>query len=122
MFYDSNLELDDEQSITQALGFNRYENFMERYLQELHTVLAPLEKSFTTRILGQCKDFALRMESFEKLEECLEQLRHSVVYLMKNDLTQELKLRGHKVSCEFNLEKKDNFFWKIMINLSKMKS
>ena len=42
MFYDSNLELDDEQSITQALGFNRYENFMERYLQELHTVLTPL--------------------------------------------------------------------------------
>jgi hypothetical protein len=122
MFYDSNLELDDEQSITQALGFNRYENFMERYLQELHTVLAPLEKSFTTRILEQCKDFALRMESFEKLEECLEQLRHSVVYLMKNDLTQELKLGGHKVSCEFNLEKKDHFFWKIMINLPKMKS
>jgi hypothetical protein len=26
---------------------------------------------------------------------------------MKNDLTQELKRRGHKVPCEFNLEKKD---------------
>ena len=44
MSYDSNLDLDDEKSITQALGFNGYENFMERYLQELHTVLAPLEK------------------------------------------------------------------------------
>ena len=29
----------------------------------------------------------------------------------ENDLTQELKLGGHKVSCEFNLEKKDNFFF-----------
>ena len=48
MFYDSNLELDDEKSITQELGFNGYENFMERYLQELHIVLRPLEKSFAT--------------------------------------------------------------------------
>ena len=60
MFYDSNLELDDEKSITQELGFNGYENFMERYLQELHTVLAPLKKSFATRILEQCKDFTLK--------------------------------------------------------------
>ena len=48
MFYDSNLELDDEKSITQELGFNGFENFMERYLQELHIVLRPLEKSFAT--------------------------------------------------------------------------
>jgi hypothetical protein len=48
MFYDSNFELDDKKSITQELGFNGYENFMERHLQELHTVLAPLEKSFAT--------------------------------------------------------------------------
>jgi hypothetical protein len=34
-------------------------------------------------------------------------LRHSVVHLIKNNLTQELKLEGHKVPCEFNLEKKD---------------
>ena len=72
--YDSNLELDDEKSITQELGFNGYENFMERYLQELHIVLEPLEKSFATWILEQCKDFAPRVESFEKLEECLEKL------------------------------------------------
>ena len=74
MFYDSNLKLDDEKSITQELGFNGYENFMERYLQELHIVLEPLEKSFATWILKQFKDFALRVESFEKLEECLEKL------------------------------------------------
>ena len=48
MSYDSNLELDDDKSITQGLGFNGYENFMERYLQELHTILALLEKSFAT--------------------------------------------------------------------------
>ena len=71
MFYDSNLELDDEKSITQELGFNGYENFMERYLQELHTVLAPLEKSFATWILEKSKIFAQGVESFEKLEECL---------------------------------------------------
>jgi hypothetical protein len=105
MFYDSNLELDDEKSITQELGFNGYENFMERYLQELHTVLAPLEKSFATWILEQCKIFAQRVESFEKLEECLEKLQHSLVHLMKNDLTQELKLGGHKMPYDFNLEK-----------------
>ena len=29
MSYNSNLELDDEKSITQELGFNGYENFME---------------------------------------------------------------------------------------------
>ena len=55
MSYDSNLELDDDKSITQQLGFNRYENFMEIYLQELHIVLAPLEKSFATWILEQCR-------------------------------------------------------------------
>ena len=48
MSYDSNLELDDDKSITQGLGFNGYENFMERYLQEPHTILALLEKSFAT--------------------------------------------------------------------------
>ena len=42
MSYDSNLELDDDKSITQELGFNGYENFMERYLQEFRTILAPL--------------------------------------------------------------------------------
>jgi hypothetical protein len=107
MSYDSNLELDDEKSITQELGFNGYENFMERYLQELHMVLAPLEKSFATWILEQCKFFAQRVESFEKLEECLEKLRHSLVHLMKNDLIQELKLGGHKMPYDFNLEKID---------------
>jgi hypothetical protein len=48
MFYDTNLELDDEKFITQELGFNGYENFMEKYLQEFHIVLEPLEKSFAT--------------------------------------------------------------------------
>jgi hypothetical protein len=47
------------------------------------------------------------VESFEKLEECLEKLRHSIVHLMKNDLTQDLKLGGHKISYDFNLEKID---------------
>jgi hypothetical protein len=94
MSYDSNFELDDDKSITQELGFNEYENFMERHLQELHTVLVPLEKSFAMWILEQCKIFAQRVESFEKLEECLEKLQHSLVHLMKNDLTQELKLGG----------------------------
>ena len=107
MFYDSNLELDDKKSITQELGFNGYENFMVRYLQELHIVLEPLEKSFATWILEQCNDFSLRVESFEKSEECLEKLRHSLVHLMKNDLTQELKLGGHKMPYDFNLEKID---------------
>jgi hypothetical protein len=50
MSYDSNLELNDDKSITQELGFNGYENFMERYLQELHTILAlwrnPLQHGF----------------------------------------------------------------------------
>ena len=107
MSYDSNLELDDDKSITQELGFNGYENFMERYLQEFRTILVSLEKSFVTWILEQCKFFAQRVESFEKLEECLEKLRHSLVHLMKNDLTQELKLGGHKMPYDFNLEKTD---------------
>ena len=47
------------------------------------------------------------MESFEKLKECLEKLQHSVVHLMKNDLTQELKLGGQKIPYDFNLEKTD---------------
>ena len=33
--------------------------------------------------------------------------QHSIVYLMKNDLTQELKLGGHKMPYDFNLEKTD---------------
>jgi hypothetical protein len=37
---------------------------MERYLQELHTVLASLKKSFGTRILEQCKDFTLKLRLF----------------------------------------------------------
>jgi hypothetical protein len=48
-----------------------------------------------------------RVESFEKLEECLEKLQHSLVHLMKNDLTQELKLGGQKMPYDFNLEKTD---------------
>jgi hypothetical protein len=99
--------IDDEKSITQELRFNGYENFMERYLQELHTVLAPLEKSLAMQILEQCKIFAQMVESFEKLEECLEKLQHSLVHLMKNDLTQELKLGRHKMPYDFNLEKTD---------------
>ena len=54
--------------------------------------LFPTDMSRGMHILVQV--FVLREESFEKLERCLEKLRHSLVHLMKNDLTQELKLRG----------------------------
>jgi hypothetical protein len=52
--------------------------------------MSPLAKSMVDElksyILLQILDDQ-RVESFEKLEECLEKLQHSLVHLMKNDLT-----------------------------------
>ena len=50
MFYDTNLELDDEKFITQELGFNGYENLWrdiyKSFIQFLHLRRNPLQREF----------------------------------------------------------------------------
>jgi hypothetical protein len=83
----------------------RIQERMEAFNENVQTEQPMVQKDDTTQLLLQIlNDQNGRMK---KLEECLEKLQHSLVHLMKNDLTQELKLGGHKMPYDFNLEKAD---------------
>ena len=58
-------------------------------------------------------------QNMATLEQNMSQNIVALIHLMENDLTQELKLGGHKMPYDFNL-RKQIFLWRIMINSPKM--